>query len=271
MRRPRGCADSAAGARGALRSDWRNSTRQAAVTAARPRAAAAAPPTDVPYTTSTTGTTTQLKAAQRTTSLAESDEGRGAASTRCPCCGAGEGSGAGADGRAGTKAPWRRRGDRGATRSGAFRSLARTSTAGSVAGSVAGSIAGSTAGSAGGGGLPTDGGRPAQSTAGPVHERPSGRPEQTAVDAKRHCQSGAGSGMLPGTPRTGSSSGQERSVAVPLGYGPGKMIPGHSSAAMPTDAPSPETPLRRSLTRGPSSPRHRWPVTKFPNPRTASR
>jgi hypothetical protein len=156
VRRPRGCADSAAGARGALRSDRRNSTRQAAVTAARPKAAAAAPPTDVPYTTSTTGTTTQLKAAQRTTSLAESDEGRGAASTRCPCCGAGEGSGAGADGRAGTKAPWRRRGDRGATRSGAFRSLARTSTAGSAAGSTAGSAAGSAAG----GGRPTDGRRP---------------------------------------------------------------------------------------------------------------
>jgi nucleotide-binding universal stress UspA family protein len=54
--------------------------------------------------------------------------------------------------------------------------------------------------------------------------------------------------MLPGTPRTGSSSGQERSVAVPLGYGPGKMIPGHSSAAMPTDAPSPETiPHKRTF------------------------
>jgi hypothetical protein len=42
------------------------------VTAASPSAVPVAPPSDVPYQRSTTGTRTQLKAAQRTTSVTES-------------------------------------------------------------------------------------------------------------------------------------------------------------------------------------------------------
>lgn len=59
-------------ARAAPRSDWRRRTRQAPVTAARPRAVPVAPAREVPYQTRTTGTRTQLKAAQRTTSVAVS-------------------------------------------------------------------------------------------------------------------------------------------------------------------------------------------------------
>ena len=86
----------------------------------------------------------------------------------------------GADGRAGTKAPWRRRGDRSPTRSGAFRSLARTSTGGSVTDRWTDSVDRFR------GQIPwvADG----RSTA--VGWRPGGRPRQTAVDAKRHCHPG---------------------------------------------------------------------------------
>ncbi|MFD0429217.1 hypothetical protein ACFQ60_20020 [Streptomyces zhihengii] len=46
--------------------DWCSSSRQAHVTAARPSHAVAAPPADVPYAASVTGTSRQTNAAQRT-------------------------------------------------------------------------------------------------------------------------------------------------------------------------------------------------------------
>ena len=58
----------------APRSDRRSSSMQAPVTAARPRAVPVAPAAEVPYQKSTTGTRTQLNAAQRTTSLTVSAE-----------------------------------------------------------------------------------------------------------------------------------------------------------------------------------------------------
>lgn len=71
--RPAAPAPMAAGpyrsGRAAHRSDRRRSARQAPVTAARPSAAPSAPASEIPYPTRTTGTRTQLNAAQRTASL----------------------------------------------------------------------------------------------------------------------------------------------------------------------------------------------------------
>lgn len=262
-RRPRAGADPAARALAASRSDLRSSARQAAVTAARPRAAAAAPPTDVPYTTRTTGTSTQLNAAQRTTSLAESADGPGEclgrAAVSCtrrgalrrPRRGTGEGTGGGPGGRAGTKAPWRQWDDRGATRSGVDRSPGAASDGLRLR-----------AGSAPGRAQPPDGALPPDWPGGGV---------QTAVDAKRHCHTGRARACSLERRGMGQPALGRRGVSpYPWGYGAGKMIPGHSSTAMPAGAIEPPSP-RRSLPQRTSSPRHRWPVTKTPNPRTASR
>lgn len=91
----------------APRSDRRSSTRQAPVTAARPRAVPVAPASEVPYQKRTTGTRTQLKAAQRTRSLTVSVAGAGAGrgAACAPGCTAGcdpDGGAAGRDPDGGT-------------------------------------------------------------------------------------------------------------------------------------------------------------------------
>jgi hypothetical protein len=61
-------------------------------------------------------------------------------------------------------------------------------------------------------------------------------------------------------------SGQWRSGAVPLG-----VRGWEDDSRTPHHRPLTHLPQAAHSSRGLSSPRHRWPVTKSPNPRTASR